>query len=470
MKKPSIKTITIKSLINVLLGLAIILLCITSYHFRSLSTKAIENQALAHAELVKAGLTAHMKMGAMAQRDYYLDEIQQLHQVKSLTVIRNQPVTQQFGPGRNIAITPEVAEVFNSKQPKIIMHEFSMQPTIRVIIPYIASDQGTLNCLQCHQVSHGAVLGGVDIELDVSEYRNHALLGIFGLAGLSGLAFLLVYVNTSRTIRQHVQKPLEYLISHAAEAYQQQIPLQLEQYKTREFTHVADEINLFNAEIVIHQEALKRRNLQLQKLNNEIENTLRETLFTIGLIEGMRSQETANHTKRVSLYCQRLAQLHKLNQREVDLITMASPLHDIGKIGIPDSILLKPGQLTEEERTLMMSHPKLGYDMLKHSDRDTLRAAATVAHQHHEKWDGSGYPQALKGKQIDIFARIVAIADVFDALYSPRVYKPGWPIEKIIALFTQESGKHFDPKLVAIFLENLDDFIAIYHQHPAKEH
>ncbi|MDP1898614.1 MAG: hypothetical protein Q8K43_12085, partial [Sulfurimicrobium sp.] len=148
-KKPSIKTITVKSLINVLSVLALALLLITGLNFRSLSTQAIENQALAHAELVKAGLTAHMKAGIMDRRDYYLDEIKELHHINALNIIRGDAVTKQFGPGKaqEQAADSIAKQTFDTRKPVFILNEFSLQPSVRIIIPYIASQQGRLNCL-----------------------------------------------------------------------------------------------------------------------------------------------------------------------------------------------------------------------------------------------------------------------------------------------------------------------------------
>jgi response regulator RpfG family c-di-GMP phosphodiesterase len=470
-KKPSIKTITVKSLVNVLSILALVLLLITGLNFRSLSTQAIENQALGHAELVKAGLTAHMKGKIMDRRDYYLNEIRALHNVNSLSIIRGDVVTKQFGLGKSVerAVDPITKQAFDSKKPVFLLNEYSLQPTIRVIIPYIASEQGALNCLTCHRVAEGEVLGAVDIELDVKEYRNHAFWVMLGLVALSIVAFALVFVNTSRTIKNHVQQPLETLIDHAMTAYRQHQPVNSEQFNSREFANVAEEINLFNSEILAHQDMLKKKNEELLALNDEIESTLRETIYTMGVIEEKRSKEAANHTRRVSLYSQLLAQKAGLTPREVELLTAASPLHDIGKLGIPDEVLMKPGRFTDEERHIMMNHPAIGYAMLQHSQRDTLVAAGIIAYQHQEKWDGSGYPQGLAGENIHIFGRIVALADVFDALYSPRVYKEAWPLEKVVEWLSEQRSLHFDPQLVDIFLANIDEFVAIYNQHPADK-
>ncbi len=470
MSKPSIKTITVKNLVTFLLVLSLLLLIITGLNLRSLSKAALESQALAHAELVKAGLTAHMKAGIMDKRDYFLQEIKQLHQVTQLKVIRGEAVQKQFGSGviwekqqiDNISRT-----AFDSAEPVYILDEFSLTPTIRIVIPYIASQEGSLNCLSCHQVDEGTVLGAVDIELDVTQYRNHSLLVLLIIFIISVLFLLLMRLNTARTIEHHVQAPLENLIDEAMVAYKKQQPLNEEAFSTKEFSTVANEINLFNSEIIANQDLLKTKNEELMALNNEIESTLRETVYTMGVIEEQRSKETNNHTRRVTLYSRFLAQQLGLPEHDIDLITTASPLHDIGKLGISDEILFKPGQLNAEEREVMEHHTRIGYTMLSHSQRSILRAGAIIALQHHEKWDGSGYPQKLKGEEIHIYGRIVAVADVFDALYSERIYKNAWEIEKIIALFRRERGRHFDPTITDIFLNHSDVFVAIYQQHPS---
>ena len=200
---------------------------------------------------------------------------------------------------------------------------------------------------------------------------------------------------------------------------------------------------------------------EIYALNQEIEDTQKEVVFTMGAIGESRSKETGHHVKRVAEYSKVLALKYGLSNAEAELLKQASPMHDIGKIAIPDSILNKPGRFDEEERKVMDTHSNLGYDMLNSSKRPLLKLAAIIAHQHHEKWDGSGYPQGLKGGEIDINGRITAIADVFDALGSDRIYKKAWEDERIFNLFKDERGKHFDPKLVDIFFDNLDTFLGI---------
>ncbi|KLD98634.1 HD-GYP domain-containing protein, partial [Aliarcobacter butzleri] len=165
--------------------------------------------------------------------------------------------------------------------------------------------------------------------------------------------------------------------------------------------------------------------------------------------------------KRVAEYSKLLALLYGLDEKESDILFTASPMHDIGKVGVPDSILNKAGKLDENEYKMMKKHCVIGYNILKNSKREILKAAAIVAMQHHEKWDGSGYPRGLKEEEIHIYGRITAVADVFDALGSDRCYKKAWENEKIFELFRNEKAKHFDPKLVDLFFDNIDKFIEI---------
>ena len=236
--------------------------------------------------------------------------------------------------------------------------------------------------------------------------------------------------------------------------------------KTQDYTHTVtvkgnDEIaklaKAFNAMLQGIDKALRENEL----LNKEIEDTQREVVFTMGAIGESRSKETGNHVKRVAEYSKLLAKLYGLSEAEAEMLKQASPMHDIGKVAIPDAVLNKPGRFNEEERAIMDTHAQLGYDMLKHSHRPLLQAAATVAYEHHEKYDGSGYPRGLAGEDIHIFGRITALADVFDALGSDRVYKKAWEDARIFALFKEERGKHFDPVLVDLFFEHLEQFLAI---------
>lgn len=215
--------------------------------------------------------------------------------------------------------------------------------------------------------------------------------------------------------------------------------------------------NAFNTMIEGMDHALE----EITTLNHEIEDTQREVVFTMGSIGESRSKETGNHVKRVAEYSKLLALYYGLEEEEAEMLKQASPMHDIGKVAIPDAVLNKPGRFNEEERLIMDTHAALGYEMLKHSNRALLQAAAIVAYEHHEKFDGSGYPRGLRGEEIHIYGRITALADVFDALGSDRVYKKAWDDERIFTLFKEERGKHFDPQLIDLFFEHLNEFLNI---------
>lgn len=199
----------------------------------------------------------------------------------------------------------------------------------------------------------------------------------------------------------------------------------------------------------------------IYNLNIEIENTQREIIQTLGAISETRSKETGNHVKRVAEYSYLLAKLHGLDEDECKILKNASPMHDVGKIAIPDDILNKPAKLTPNEFDVIKTHSRLGYEMLCHSQRPILKTASIIAHEHHEKYNGSGYPRGLSGENIHIYGRITAIADVFDALGSDRCYKKAWELDAIIELLKKETGGHFDPKLVQLFLENIKEFLMI---------
>ncbi len=196
-------------------------------------------------------------------------------------------------------------------------------------------------------------------------------------------------------------------------------------------------------------------------LYQEIDDTHREILFRLGNVAEFRSRETSLHISRVAQYSELLALKVGLDEDEARLIRMASPMHDIGKLGIPDSILQKPGALTVDEFEIMKSHCQIGHDMMQGSERPILKAAAIIALEHQEKWDGSGYPRGIKGSDIHIYGRITALVDVFDALGAKRCYKESWPMDKVVEKIQQQAGRHFDPELVSIFIQSLDEFIEI---------
>ncbi|MGB1239629.1 MAG: DUF3369 domain-containing protein [Pseudomonadales bacterium] len=196
-------------------------------------------------------------------------------------------------------------------------------------------------------------------------------------------------------------------------------------------------------------------------LNEEIINTQKELIEKLGEVVEKRSSEASRHVQRVADFTYELAIDYGISETEARLLNSASPMHDIGKVGIPDAILLKPGKLTEDEFEIMKTHARIGYEIFSSSKRSLLKAAALIARDHHEKWNGSGYPAGKSGNDIHIFGRITAVADVFDALYHNRCYKPAWPLEQVVQHFKEQSGVHFDPDLVEIVLGNLDKYASI---------
>ena len=219
---------------------------------------------------------------------------------------------------------------------------------------------------------------------------------------------------------------------------------------------------------IVEYIALRNDITDVINLHEEIEQTQEEMILKMGEIGETRSKETGHHVKRVAKYSEILAKHYGLDETEIKNLTVASPMHDIGKVAIPDAVLNKPGKLTQEEWKVMQKHSEIGYELFKNSNRTLLKTAAIIAYEHHEKYNGSGYPQGLSGENIHIYGRITALADVFDALGSDRCYKKAWDDEKIFKLIKEESGEHFDPKLVKIFFDHLDEFLAIRNKYSEK--
>jgi response regulator RpfG family c-di-GMP phosphodiesterase len=187
-----------------------------------------------------------------------------------------------------------------------------------------------------------------------------------------------------------------------------------------------------------------------------------EALDVLSKAAEYKDPETASHIARVSHYSRLLARELGFDKDEQELVFYAAPLHDIGKIGVADNILLKPGKLTDEEFHAMQLHSEIGKNILKNNQNIYLNAGEIIAYTHHEKYNGKGYPQGLKGEDIPLYGRIVAIADVFDALTSHRPYKEAWSFEKAVAFMEEQKCQHFDPNLVDIFLASIDEVREIY--------
>ncbi len=204
---------------------------------------------------------------------------------------------------------------------------------------------------------------------------------------------------------------------------------------------------------------LRASQVQMHNKERDIAKTQKELIFTLGEVVEMRSQETAKHIRRVSEFSYMLGYLSGLSDNDANLLRSAAPLHDVGKIAIADHILKKPGTLADDEFVTMKTHTTIGYDILKKSRKEIMRAAATIAHEHHERWDGTGYPRQLSGEDIHIFGRIVSLVDVLDALSTDRVYRKAMPVMQILSTIKAGRGTQFDPRLVDLLFDNLDLFL-----------
>ena len=193
----------------------------------------------------------------------------------------------------------------------------------------------------------------------------------------------------------------------------------------------------------------------------ELKRTRLQVIQRLGRAAEYKDNETGMHVMRMSHYSKVISLAYGHSEKDADALFHAAPMHDIGKIGIPDSIMLKPGKLTDAEFAEMKKHPEIGAEILGESDSDLIELAKIVSMTHHEKWDGTGYPKQLKGEEIPIEGRIVALADVFDALTSVRPYKGAWPVEQAIDFIISQKNKHFDPQLVDLFVQQLDNIIEI---------
>ena len=213
-------------------------------------------------------------------------------------------------------------------------------------------------------------------------------------------------------------------------------------------------------EYEVHQ---RTRELQISRL--DLFKSRLEVVWRLGRAAEYRDNETGLHIIRMSKIAALLGRAWGLTESEADLVLNASPMHDIGKLGIPDSILLKPGKLDAQEWEIMQTHAQIGADILSGSKSPLLVMAHNIALMHHEKWDGSGYPNQLKGVEISIASRLAAVADVFDALTSVRPYKDAWTVERTMEFFREESGKHFDPDLVRILNKKLPEVLRIKEKH-----
>lgn len=219
--------------------------------------------------------------------------------------------------------------------------------------------------------------------------------------------------------------------------------------------------NMLRAQNNILEEKVQERTKALQEAHEQLHESRLQVVRRLGRAAEYRDNETGLHIIRMSYISVILGRAAGMDEDQLDLLLNASPMHDIGKIGVPDHILLKPGKFEPDEWEIMKTHAQIGADILSGDDSPMLTMAREIALTHHEKWDGSGYPNGLAGEAIPLVGRISALADVFDALTSERPYKKAWTVEDAVNLIKEQSGKHFDPALVQCFIEQLDKIVGV---------
>ena len=280
-------------------------------------------------------------------------------------------------------------------------------------------------------------LDGFQIMQQLHSYREELFMPVLALSEEKGSDYRLRALESGAT--DVLEKPYEipemlFRIRHMLE--------------TR-FLHVA---------IRSQNRILEKR---VDERTHELKDSQKEIIRRLAQAAEFRDNETGAHITRISKYCTLLAQALGLSAEDCDLIAMAAPLHDIGKIGIPDNILLKPGRYTKEEFEVMKTHPLIGSELLEGSQSPVMQMARTIALTHHERWDGSGYPRGLKGNDIPMVGQICSVCDVFDALISKRIYKDAWTVQDAARIIIDGKGKDFNPELVDVFEQLLPKFIEI---------
>ncbi len=221
------------------------------------------------------------------------------------------------------------------------------------------------------------------------------------------------------------------------------------------------ELEAAHKQLLEYADALNNTIGELKDRNKELRKAYLDTINRLVMAAEYKDKETGDHIVRMSRYSTLIAEKLGLPARDVQNINYAAPMHDVGKIGIPDSILMKPGKLTDEEFETMKTHTTIGSAILANSKAEIINVAEDIALFHHEKWNGRGYPQGLSGDNLPLIGRIVGLADTFDALTSRRPYKEPYPVEVAVDMIKKERGQHFDPDVVDVFIENIDEIINI---------
>jgi HD-GYP domain-containing protein (c-di-GMP phosphodiesterase class II) len=284
------------------------------------------------------------------------------------------------------------------------------------------------------------------------EVRNAAVSAaiVLGVPLLIGVGVLLLF-------SRHLAQPLREITVHIDQVTRSgEFSRPLEVDRSDEVGLLARRFNYMASTVVSARKRLTDFATVTTVARNRAAAGELETLEVLGRAAEQRDHETAAHVLRVGRYAQFLGSLAGLDNRQTELLLYAAPLHDVGKIGIPDSILLKKGKLTDDEFAVVKTHTTIGFRILQDSRSEYLQAGATIAMYHHEWFDGSGYPNGIAGTDIPLFARIVGVVDTFDAVTTDRPYKKGWTLQQAMEVLEAESGTHLDPELARAFIENAD--------------
>ena len=294
-------------------------------------------------------------------------------------------------------------------------------------------------------------IDGLETALRIRKTHSHADLPIIMVTALSAKEDRLKAVEAGAN--DFITKPVDRLELNVRVASQLKIKVLQDDLKQHQV----------NLEYLIEERTKELRQAleEAERSKKKLLQVHLDTIKRLGIAAEFRDEDTGAHVSRIGGYCELIARGLNLADEDVNIIKLASPMHDIGKIGVPDSILLKPGKLTAEEWEIMKKHTIIGAQILDNSDSPLLHAGKIIALSHHEKWDGHGYPYGLKGERIPLSGRICAIADVFDALTSKRPYKEAYPIDEALKIIKEGRGTHFDPLILNIFFQNLGEILAV---------
>ncbi len=324
----------------------------------------------------------------------------------------------------------------------------------------------------CSEMGLNVISFSDPLEALMHVLQNHTdmILIDYMMPNLNGLEFVKEFRNTNKTIPivmitaagddDNIHKDaFEFGVNDFLKK-----PVNSVLFKAR----VLNLLNSYQNRMLIEDKA-KLLESEVKKATQKLIEREHETLNILGKTAEYKDPETASHVARVAHYSKLIARELGLDEKEQELIFYAAPFHDLGKVGIEDKVLLKPGKLDNEEFDIMKTHAMIGYEILKDSKSEYLQSGAQIALTHHEKYNGRGYPKGLVGDEIPIFGRIVAVVDVFDALTSNRPYKKAWSFESALELLKEESGEHFDPRLVEIFINNVEEIKKIYSSFEEQE-